>query len=296
MIMKRNGAEISNKRSNTGHIALLLLLGCGLTALFAFLLSMLYQYKGDSLPTATEAIRQDFSIVESEGGVYWGELFGTDYSGEGQFQHLSEGIYTGRYADSMREGEGKFIWSNGDSFDGSWIADQMHEGTYTFANGHTYTGSFENNKFEDGNYSLGPDCEMQGFLSFSAEYSNGVLDKINFKTKDGLTYSGAVSGEAKITYPSGNTYVGNVVNGQRFGNGIFTWYRNGSKIASYSGIWMNGQMNGSGKYYYTSNNYPYLSGSFTAGKPDGAATYYKESGNAFITTWSNGKCTKAVED
>lgn len=287
---------IMRKAGNTKQIVLLILIGCGLTAIFAYLLSMLYQTKDESLPTATETIRQDFSVVESEGGIYFGELFGTDYSGEGRFQHLSEGSYTGTYEDSMREGNGVFIWNNGDSFEGSWYADQMQEGTYTFSNGHTYNGTFEDNDFDDGIYRLGTDCEAKGFTQFEAEISDGTIDRLSFKTDAGLTYSGEVTGEAKITYPSGNIYEGDVVQGERSGTGTFTWYSNNTLVGKYSGSWRNGQMDGNGTYYYSANNYPYLTGTFVSGKPDGTATYYKESGNAFITTWSNGECTKAVED
>lgn len=284
------------KTENIRHIVLLFLIGCGTTVIFACLLSMLYHAKGESLPTATGTIRQDFSVVESEGGMYFGEILGTDYSGEGSFQHLSEGLYTGTYEDSKREGKGVFIWSNGDSFDGTWSADQMHEGTYTFANGHTFNGTFEDNNFDDGIYRLGTDCEAKGFTQFEATISDGIILELNFTTNTGLTYSGEVTGEAKITYPSGNVYEGDVVQGERSGTGTFKWYSNNNLIGLFSGSWKNGQMDGNGTYYYSANSYPYLVGTFVAGKPDGTATYYKEAGNAFITTWLNGKCTKAVED
>lgn len=205
------------------------------------------------------------------------------------------GTYIGYLEGAKRSGEGTFTWENGDQFVGTWSNDQMSSGTYTFADGRSYKGSFKNNKFDSGTFVLGALASEKGFSSFEATFSSGKLTGFDFTTKDGLHYDGEVNGKASITYKSGNTYVGDVKNGGRHGNGVFKWKSGGSVVASYEGNWVDGVMSGSGKYYYSANSYPYISGKFVNGKPDGTATYYKEAGNTFTTTWANGKCSKVVE-
>ena len=207
----------------------------------------------------------------------------------------SGGTYVGDIEHGLRGGKGVFVWENGDSFSGTWENDQMYDGTYTFADGRTYKGTFSNNKYDSGTFSLDASATEKGFTSFEATFTSGELTGFEFVTSDGLSYDGDITGNASITYKSGNTYVGEVKNGVRHGDGVFKWKSNSSVTASYDGGWVDGVMSGSGEYYFTAESYPYITGTFVNGKPDGSATYYKESGNTFTTTWSNGKCTKVVE-
>ncbi len=240
---------------------------------------------------------QDFAVVESEGGIYSGPIEKMVYSGNGEFQHLDGGIYTGSFADSKRNGNGVFKWENGDSFSGTWSNDQMQKGTYQFSDGRRYEGTFSNNTFAAGTFSLDQSsAAANGYLTFQASLENGTVAKLNFKSNSGTVYQGDVSGKADITYPTGNTYSGDVANGVRQGTGSFYWRSNGELVPHYTGSWENNVMNGSGTYYFGNTEYPYIQGTFVNGKPDGQATYYKEADNTFITTWSNGKCIQVVEN
>ena len=232
-------------------------------------------------------------------GISYTGTFSNDSFDRGYFDSettfASGGTYIGSIEGSKRGGEGTFVWENGDSFSGIWEDDKMADGTYSFADGRSYTGSFKNNKFDTGVFSLGSLTTEKGFESFEALFTSGNLTGFNFKTTDGLSYNGDISGDASITYKSGNTYVGEVKNGVRHGDGEFKWKSNSSVTASYDGDWVEGVMSGSGSYYYSASSYPYITGTFVNGKPDGTATYYKESGNTFTTTWANGTCSKVVE-
>ena len=57
--------------------------------------------------------------------------------------------YMGDIKDGKRHGTGKFIYQNGDTYDGEWVNDLKEgEGTYTYKNdSHTYIGSFLKNEF-----------------------------------------------------------------------------------------------------------------------------------------------------
>lgn len=245
---------------------------------------------------STKSISQIYTIVDSSGGTYFGPVTEMAYEGVGEFQYLSGGFYEGAFSESRRSGDGTFTWPNGDSYVGTWNEDAMLSGTYTFANGSTFVGSFQNNKLSEGTFDLGANAAENGLTTFKATYESGKITGLEYETTDGLKYKGAVDGEANITYENGDTYSGTVKAGVRNGNGIYTWKNeSGSTEAKYDGAWVDGVMQGSGSYYYSSASYPYLTGSFVDGKPDGTAVYYKEAGNTFDTTWANGKCSAVNE-
>lgn len=255
--------------------------------IFFFTFAMLSYYTSPNRLTAKGAITQNFAVVESEGGTYYGPLNNALYLGEGAFRHLDGSVYEGDFSNSKRNGKGTLTWINGDKFTGTWTNDQMTEGTYTFADGRTYTGTFKDNKWDKGTFTLGPALNKFGFTEFSADIANGVVSALVFTMPDGTTYNGAVDGQAKIKYASGNTYDGTVLSAKRSGDGAFHW-TNG---ASYNGKWNNDLMEGKGAYYYSADHYPYIEGNFKNGKLEGMATYYKSSDKSFKTQWSNGVCT-----
>lgn len=235
------------------------------------------------------------STLETEGGTYIGPAIDYVYEGTGEFQYLSGGVYEGEFSESKRHGEGTFSFENGDTYTGNWDADTMVQGTYTFADGRTYEGSFKDNKFNDGTFTVSTFPENLPYSSFTATFKGGVVDTIDLELLDGSYYRGELTGKAEARYPSGNTYSGAVKDGKRSGTGTFTWYDNGVKAASYTGNWSDDLMSGTGKYFYTAAAYPCLEGTFEKGHVTGTATYYKEAGNAFSTTWVNGRCTGVTE-
>ena len=232
------------------------------------------------------------STLESEGGKYYGPSLDSVYTGYGRFEYTAGGVYEGEFVDSLREGTGTFTWENGDSFTGTWKKDKMVEGTYTFANGSTFTGTFKDNKFTDGSFTAKNIPKKYNLKSFSANYVSGKVDTVKFTTTDGTKYDGKISGEATITYASGNKYKGKVSKGVRSGTGTYYWVKDGKTTAYYEGAWKKGKMEGEGKYHYSSKKYPYVKGTFTKGKLNGKATYYNDSKHTFTTTWEDGVCKK----
>ena len=266
--------------------------------------------------------------IENEYGTYNGALIGDLFSGKGDFDFLSGetysgdwqdsfmsgdgtvsfpgiGNYSGKMSGSKRNGQGTFVWLSGDKYVGNWTNDVMSgKGTYTFANGGVFDGTFENNKPVSGTYTREITLTEKALatdVSYIKYDFSESAKHIEFHTKGGLVYDGDITalfntGSASITYPSGNTYNGGLSAGQRQGKGKYTWKNSsGNTIAYYDGNWERNSMNGQGEYHYSSSAYPYLSGSFSNGVPSGTLTYYKEAGNTFETTWTNGVCTGVKE-
>lgn len=295
-IMEKNNPESgATYAQRTKGIFRLVLAGFGLFLCFSLILALIMRFASPDQYVTAADIKQEFNIVESEGGVYSGSMVESIYSGQGKFQHLGGGSYTGSFTDSQRSGEGTFTWPNGDSYSGTWSQDQMVEGVYQFADGMSYTGTFSESHFNNGTFSLGASCEAKGYIEFQAELTDGIVADLDFMRNDGLDYDGAVAGTALIKYVTGNQYSGKVSAGIRYGQGEFKWMNEGNIVASYIGDWKDGVMSGVGKYYFSADAYPYIEGTFVNGRPDGSATYHKASGNTFTTTWSDGKCTKVTE-
>ena len=255
-------------------------------AIFAFLLGMTSPGKY----TDSKSLTQEYTQVETSDGTYYGAMDGAVFSGTGVFQHLDGSVYTGDFSASQRNGEGTFRWANGDTFQGTFAGDQMVEGTYTFADGRTYKGTFSSNKWADGTFTLGKAAAALGFTEFSASISNGNIQSLVFTMTNGTHYNGNLSGYAEIKYPSGNTYAGDVSSGKRNGSGTFHWMSGGAVVAAYNGNWKDDLMDGQGTYNYNNGDYPYVEGTFEKGLLEGKATYYKEKGKSFKTTWKNGVC------
>ena len=259
----------------------------GMAVCFLALTGVLYAYAAPQDYEAQGPIAQSFTILESEGGTYFGPVAELLYTGEGEFQHLDGSVYQGSFQNSRRSGEGTFYWANGDRYTGTWENDQMKNGMYRFADGRSYEGTFADNRFSSGVYRNGDTA--------SVTYAYGVITGISLQTADGVAYDGELSGWAVIHYADGSTYDGQVKNGSRNGNGTYRWKSGETVTAYYEGQWVNGQMSGQGTYHYSGGEYPCLKGTFANGKPDGTAVYHKESGNTFDTTWRNGTCSNVTE-
>lgn len=63
-------------------------------------------------------------------------------NGNGSMQYLS-GVYVGGWKDGLREGAGKYTWTNGDTYQGNWVKDQRHgQGEYLWRDGSKYKGNY----------------------------------------------------------------------------------------------------------------------------------------------------------
>ena len=94
--------------------------------------------------------------------------------------------YTGDLKDGKRHGNGKYIYQNGDTYEGMWANDKKEgEGILTYNNDrYTYVGTFINDLFN-------------GW---------GTLYVIGGEKYEGEWKNGKMEGEGKYFYPFGNTY------------------------------------------------------------------------------------------
>ena len=246
-------------------------------------------WEQDNLATGT--------LHYANGSTYTGTFDNNTFNDgdfEGKIKLGQFGTFEGQVEDGYLTGDVSYQFNNGDSFKGE-VSGERVEGVYTYQNGSEYNGTLVDGYFYNGKYSLNVGVLDTDLESLTVLYVNGKINNIQFKTDFGLVFDGAIKGIAHITYPSGNTYKGNTYRGSKEGHGTFTWINGYGIEASYTGEWDNDTMNGRGTYYYSSESYPCLKGRFVNGRPEGRATYYKEQGNTFTTTWIDGICTDVVE-
>ena len=71
-------------------------------------------------------------------------IAGNCKNGRGTMQYQT-GVYEGYWKSGLRDGQGKYTWTNGDVYDGQWMQDKRHgQGNYTWNDGSIYKGNYSN--------------------------------------------------------------------------------------------------------------------------------------------------------
>ena len=127
-------------------------------------------------------------------------------------------VYTGNFADGMRDGQGTYTWSSGDVYNGTWKDDAMHgSGIYKYSDESCAQGEFKRNQFIDGSYQV-----ANSFGEYTFTITKGEATAVEMVLTSGTTYSGEMTdgkltGSAQITYSNGDQYSGRVDNGYKAG-------------------------------------------------------------------------------
>ncbi|MDR1590815.1 MAG: GYF domain-containing protein [Puniceicoccales bacterium] len=261
-----------------------------------------YDYLGDYAkilktailsPTLQPATVENNRIEFKNGDVYVGELDRGLINGQGTLTFKNIGKYVGSFNQGVREGSGIFTWNSGEIYQGEWQADKISgEGRLTISDTIGISGKFSDTRLIQGKYVntiKGTKYDVaidspSNISNITITFANGVRYEGTYSTQDN-----AFTGNGTITYPNGDTYKGDIVNGRKEGTGAYTW----ESGAVYSGEWKNDKMNGRGTYFYLGTNDPVkLRGSFANNVPNGSLEYVDAKKNVFVTTWKNGKCTK----
>ena len=134
--------------------------------------------------------------------------------------------YKGETADSMRCGQGEYIWKNGQRYVGEFNNDRIEgSGTIYYTDGSVYTGQWKDEKKSG----LGEYTWKSG-QRYTGEFRS---DKIN--------------GTGTMYCANGDVYTGQWKDEKRSGEGEYTW-KDGRR---YVGEFYNDKINGTGTMYYT---------------------------------------------
>ncbi len=217
-------------------------------------------------------------------GTYTGYLLMGVAHGEGKFIYNNGNYFEGTFDHgSWQKGSGKAIYDNG-SYEGQFLNNERHgTGTYTWDDGNIYTGDWLNGeRTGKGTYTM-----ANGYIA-TGEWVNGLLQGYAEVTyADGATYEGyyvdgLMHGKGTYMYPNGDIYTGDWAEGKRNGKGTFTWI-NGD---SYTGDWVNEKRTGSGTYVLANGDE--FVGDFVDDALTGTGVFNGANGDYFEGTFKNG--------
>jgi len=190
--------------------------------------------------------------IFKDGSSYIGEFRDDEFHGQGTFTYANGNKYVGEFKNSIFNGQGTFVLLTGDRYSGEFRDDEFHgQGTFTYANGSKYVGEFWHDEFHgqgtmtfaDGSKYVGEfwhdEFHGQGTMTFAdgdtytGEWCDGEM--YGFGTSVQSMGRTTVSGDF---VPTGEKYIGEMLNGMGHGDGIYH-YANGDK---YIGTWRHGEV------------------------------------------------------
>ena len=195
----------------------------------------------------------------------------------------------GNFINGKLEGNGKFIWENGNYYIGQFKNGKKHgKGIIYFKDGNiAYEGDFFNDKKEGTGKLI-----LKNGLYYEGQFKKGRKNgKGKIYNKNGnIIYEGDFSndkkeGNGKLIIKKGHYYEGQFKNNKINGKGIY-YYNNGNIM--YDGDFVNGKFEGSGKFVW--KNGQYYIGQFKNGKRNGKGIEYYKNGNIMYEgDYVNGK-------
>eukprot|EP01035_Chromulina_nebulosa_P020109 gene20109-26109_t len=184
----------------------------------------------------------------------------------------------------MRNGRGKYTYSNGDIYEGNWNNNKYHGyGKIKFTDGGKYEGIFSNGLYHGkGKY------EYANGKVYDGNWVNGVYEGYGRLSNDLDAYEGNFvnnkkDGYGKLICKNGDVYDGEFSNNKRNGKGNMK-YSNGNM---FDGEWFNDKYNGIGILTFANGNL--YEGSFTNDIIQGYGVYSYADGRKNEGQWINGK-------
>jgi len=175
-------------------------------------------------------------------------------------------VYTGEMEYERRHGIGKFVYQNGDYYDGVWSEGKAHgHGTY-WTRQTQYTGEWEQD----------------------LKHGSGQEKFVDGTAYEGEFWQGYRHGHGTLRWTDGSTYEGQFAQNKQEGDGSFVW-KKGSK---YSGQWENNYIHGAGSYVYADG--ATYEGQFVWNLKDGEGVYTSSLGRRVECTWKDGRPTGSV--
>ncbi len=177
-------------------------------------------------------------------------------------------FYTGGFdKQGQLDGFGKLTWSNGDQYEGQFVAGlfqgkgkfisvgvSLYEGEFSqgymsgkgllvYGNGVRYEGEFKKNNFEgNGKLTHGDGSVYEGTFHSSAMTGTGKWIYSDKSTYIGEVKNGVFHGKGEWNLSDGNKYTGDFVDGKMQGNGVYKTH----KGSSYSGEFAKNEFVGKG--------------------------------------------------
>jgi hypothetical protein len=177
------------------------------------------------------SVQVEVTMRKGEHVMYKGQMVNHELEGEGTVYDWKDGTpkYTGQWSQSKQHGHGTYYYEDVSKYVGQWRHGKRHgEGALTELGEVCYKGQWKHDKF-DGE---GERRYIESVTSVQLENQNGVA------VYAGQWKQGKCEGAGRITFPDGETYVGQWQDNMRHGQGTNVGARSG---VDYSGEWVHGK-------------------------------------------------------
>jgi len=217
------------------------------------------------------------AALKSEGGS------GADRNGKIRVLY-QDGVYDGHYVNGVRQGRGKFLYDNGDTFDGQWEHDQQIKGKFMKTLGSSLMGAdiadVYEGTFDGGLFHGEGTMRWNDGTVYTGGWVNGVRSgkgrMLADDTYEGEWENDQYHGQGKLTNDS-YSFEGEFVKGKPTA-GKMVWQATGDE---YEGDYDKDlKPHGKGVMMFGDGGEKYV-GSFKHGKMHGHGTFFYDDGQVF---------------
>ena len=238
--------------------------------------------KPDPLPgrEISPGIRE---LTFADGSIYRGATRGATLHGKGEYVSKSF-KYEGEWADGLKQGEGTYVWENGDRYQGHFSADRPDgKGKYQFGNGDAYEGEVQAGVINGrGSYTSKNGDVFEGSFQNGKPHGVGVYRFATGDRYEGEMQAGTMQGKGRYLAKNGDRVEASFASGRPDGTGVY-YFSNGDR---YEGDIQAGALTGQGAYFYASGMK--YEGELRQGQPQGKGVFWFSDGTRFEGDFDNG--------
>jgi uncharacterized caspase-like protein len=222
-------------------------------------------------------------LTFSDGSIYRGAMRGASLHGKGEY--VSKTFkYDGEFSEGLKQGEGTYVWENGDRYQGHFASDRPDgRGKYQFANGDTYEGEVQGGIIVGrGTYASRNGDVFDGSFLGGKPHGVGVYRFASGDRYEGDMQVGTMQGRGRYYSKNGDRVEAPFAAGRPSGKGTY-FFANGDR---YEGDLQGGALTGQGVYFYASGMK--YEGEVKVGQPQGKGVFWFLDGTRFEGTFENG--------
>jgi len=219
----------------------------------------------------------------ADGSVYRGATRGTSFHGKGEYVSKSF-RYEGDFSEGLKQGEGTYVWENGDRYRGRFTRDLPDgRGRYDFANGDIYEGEVQQGVIVGrGSLASNNGDVFEGSFAGGKPHGMGVYRFANGDRYEGEMDQGHMQGRGRYFSKNGDRVEAPFVNDKPQGKGV-NYFSNGDR---YEGDLAAGALTGRGTYFYASGMK--YEGEVRLGRPQGQGVFWFLDGERFEGVFEGG--------
>ncbi len=222
-------------------------------------------------------------VTFADGAIYRGAMRGARPEGRGEY--LAKSFkYQGEFKDGVRQGNGVYVWENGDRYAGEFANDLPNgRGQFTFANGDSYDGEVKSGVINGrGTYKYKSGNAFEGPFENGKPQGTGIYRFASGDRYEGEMEQGRLQGHGKFFSHDGDRIEGQFVDGKADGKAQY-FFTNGDR---YEGDVHQGVLTGTGTYYYASGLR--YQGEVREARPQGKGVLWLPDGTRLEGEFDNG--------